>query len=56
MQHLAGFAFALGPGDHLAAAGRLDRHEWVAEDGIRRARWVVIARKLIVLRNAKRAA
>jgi len=52
----AGFAFALVPGDHLGVAGRLDHHEWVADDGIRRARWVVIAREVIVLRNAKRAA
>ena len=29
-QHLAGFAFALVPGDHLGVAGRLDHHEWVA--------------------------
>jgi len=55
-QHLARFAFALRPGDHLGVAGRLDHHEWVADDGIRRARWVVIARELIVLRHAKRAA
>lgn len=56
MQHLAGFAFGLVPGDHLGVAGRLDHNEWVADDGIRRARWVVIARELIVLRHAKRAA
>jgi len=55
-QHLARFAFGLRPGDHLGVAGLLDHHEWVADDGIRRARWVVIARELIVLRHAKRAA
>ncbi len=42
--------------DALAVLGHLDHNEWVAADGIRRARWVVIARELIVLRKAKRAA
>jgi single-stranded DNA-binding protein len=56
VQGLAGFAVGLEPDDHLGVAGRLDHHEWVADDGMRRARWVVIARELIVLRNANRAA
>lgn len=56
VQHLGQFAFGLQAGDHLGLAGRLDHHEWVADDGVRRTRWVVIARELIVLRNTKRVA
>ena len=55
-QHLAEFAFEVERGDHLGVADHLDHHVWVADDGIRRARWVVIAREFIVLRGARRAA
>ena len=53
---LARSAFGLETADHVAVAGALDHHEWVGDDGGRRARWVVVARELVVLRAAKRAA
>ena len=53
---LAGVASELEVGDHVAVFGRLDHNEWVAEDGIRRARWQVIAREVIILRRSSQAA
>jgi hypothetical protein len=53
---LSTFAAGLDVADHLAVRGRLDHHEWVADDGIHRARWQVIARELVLLRPRTRAA
>lgn len=53
---LSSFAAGLDLDDHLAVCGHLDHNEWVADDGIRRARWQVIARELILLRPRTRAA
>jgi hypothetical protein len=36
---LSRLAVDLEVGDQLAVFGGLDHHEWVAEDGLRRARW-----------------
>ena len=38
----------------MAVFGRLDHNDWVAEGGIRRARWQVIARDVIILRRSPR--
>ena len=53
---LALFGACLEFGDHVAVAGSLDHQEWTGDDGMRRRRWVVVARELVVLRAAKRAA
>ncbi|MGH9039386.1 MAG: hypothetical protein ACRDZ3_04070 [Acidimicrobiia bacterium] len=53
---LAGPASGLGPADHVGVAGTLDHHERTGDDGMRRARWVVTARELVVQRAARRAA